>query len=47
MLTVLLRFVGDLPLGIVVFALAMIAMLLTPTTLFVQHFNMRFIKYGE
>ena len=44
---VLLCFVGKLPLGIIVFALAMIAMLLTPATLFVQHFNMRFIKYGK
>lgn len=44
---IVLRFVGDLPIGIVVASLAMIAMLLSPTTLFVQHFNMRFIKYGK
>ncbi len=44
---VVLRFVGDLPIGIVVAALAMIALLLSPTALFVQHYNMRFIKYGK
>jgi hypothetical protein len=44
---VVLRFVGKLPLGIVVASLAMIALVLSPTTLFVQHYNMRFIKYGK
>lgn len=44
---VLLRFVGDLPIAIVVAALAMIAMLLSPTVLFTQHYNMHFTKYGK
>lgn len=44
---VVLRFVGKLPISIVVASLAMIALLLSPTTLFVQHYNMRFIKYGK
>ncbi len=44
---IVLRFVGDLPVGIVVASLAMIALLLSPTALFVQHYNMRFIKYGK
>ncbi len=44
---VVLRFVGDLPSGVIVAALAMIAMLISPTALFTQHYNMRFIKYGK
>jgi MFS family permease len=44
---VVLRFVGDLPIGIVVASLAMIALLLSPTTLFTQHYNMHFTKYGK
>ncbi len=44
---VVLRFVGDLPIGIVVASLAMIALLLSPTTLFTQHYNLHFTKYGK
>jgi sugar phosphate permease len=44
---VLLRFVGKLPVGIVVAALATIAFLLTPTVLCTQHYNMSFTKYGR
>lgn len=44
---IMLRFVGKLPIGIVVAALCMIAMLLSPTVLCTQHYNMRFIKYGR
>lgn len=44
---VVLRFVGKLPIGIVVAALAMIALSLSPTVLCTQHYNMRFIKYGK
>jgi predicted MFS family arabinose efflux permease len=44
---VLLRFVGKLPVGIVVAALAIIAFLLTPTVLCTQHYNMHFTKYGR
>lgn len=44
---VVLRFVGKLSIGIIVVALCMIAMLLSPTVLCTQHYNMRFIKYGK
>ena len=46
-LAVILRFVGKLPIGIVVASLAMIALFLSPTILFTQHFNMHFTKYGK
>lgn len=44
---VVLRFVGDLPIGVVVASLAMIAFILSPTTLLTQHYNMHFTKYGK
>jgi len=44
---VMLRFVGDLPIGLVVVSLAMIALTLSPTTLLTQHYNMHFTKYGK
>ncbi len=44
---VLLRFVGALPPALIVIALCCISMLLSPTVLLTQHFNMRFIPYKK
>ena len=43
---VILRFVGILPVGIVVFALCMVSLFLSATHLLTQYFNMHFVKYG-
>lgn len=45
-LAVILRFVGILPVGIVVFALCMVSLFLSATHLLTQYFNMHFVKYG-
>lgn len=44
--TVILRFVGILPVGVVVFALCMVSLFLSATHLLTQYFNMHFVKYG-
>ena len=44
--TVVLRFVGELPFGIIVFALCMSSLFLSATHLLTQYFNMHFVKYG-
>ncbi len=44
--TVILRFVGELPVGVIVFALCMTSLLLSATHLLTQYFNMHFVKYG-
>ena len=43
---VVLRFVGDLPIGIIVFSLCMTSLFLSATHLLTQYFNMHFVKYG-
>ncbi len=44
--TVVLRFVGTLPVGVIVFALCMVSLFLSATHLLTQYFNMHFVKYG-
>ena len=44
--TVLLRFVGTLPPFLIVIALMAVSLLLTPTHLLTQHYNLHFTKYG-
>lgn len=44
--TIILRFVGDLPVGVIVFALCMVSLFLSATHLLTQYFNMHFVKYG-
>jgi sugar phosphate permease len=44
--TVILRFVGDLPVGVIVLALCMVSLFLSSTHLLTQYFNMHFVKYG-
>lgn len=44
--TFVLRFVGVLPVGVIVFALCMASLFLSATHLLTQYFNMHFIKYG-
>ena len=44
--TLVLRFVGALPVGVVVFALCMVSLFLSATHLLTQYFNMHFVKYG-
>lgn len=43
---IILRFVGDLPVGVIVFALCMVSLFLSATHLLTQYFNMHFVKYG-
>ena len=43
---VALRFVGDLPVWIIVLALCFVCMLLSSTGYLTQHYNMNFVKYG-
>ena len=43
---VILRLVGDLPVGVIVFALCMVSLFLSSTHLLTQYFNMHFVKYG-
>ena len=45
--TVILRFVGEVPVWLIVLSLCMISMLLTSTHLFTQFFNLNFIKFGK
>ncbi len=44
---IILRLVGKMPVWSVVLSLAMINLLLTATHLFVQYYNMYFVKYGK
>jgi OPA family glycerol-3-phosphate transporter-like MFS transporter len=44
--SLVLRFVGDLPVGVIVFALCMSSLFLSATHLLTQYFNMHFVKYG-
>ena len=44
--TVVLRFVGDLPVGVIVASLCMVSLFLSATHLLTQYFNMHFVKYG-
>jgi sugar phosphate permease len=44
--TVILRFVGVLPVGVIVFALCMVSLFLSATHLLTNYFNMHFVKYG-
>ena len=43
---IMLRLVGDLPVGVIVFALCMVSLFLSATNLLTQYFNMHFVKYG-
>jgi hypothetical protein len=43
---VLLRFVGELPVWLMVAALCIVCMLLSSTGFLTQHYNMNFVKYG-
>ncbi len=43
---VILRFVGTLPPFLIVIALCCVSLLLTPTHLLTQHYNLHFTKYG-
>ncbi len=45
--TVILRFVGELPLWLVILSLCMISMALTATHLLAQYYNMLFIPYAK
>lgn len=44
--TVFLRFVGELPVWMMVFSLCMTSLFLSATHLLTQYFNMHFVKYG-
>jgi hypothetical protein len=44
--TLILRFVGVLPVGMIVFALCMVSLFLSATHLLTQYFNMHFIRFG-
>lgn len=44
--SLVLRFVGVLPVGVIVFALCMSSLFLSATHLLTQYFNMHFVKYG-
>ena len=44
--TVLLRFVGELPVWMIVAALCTVCMLLSSTVLLTQYYNMNFVRYG-
>lgn len=44
--SLVLRFVGYLPVGVIVFALCMSSLFLSATHLLTQYFNMHFVKYG-